>query len=296
MLPPRKLSPPKLSRKQPIESKPQKQYVVEPWTAADEGEKIVGYADTGMGKTTIFSMMPNPIFIGLDDGGRRIINPKTQEPIQHIPSIETFQDVRDALHQLDLFPRGSSCVIDTATILEQWAGNHVLETIKKPKGGVAENLKSYGWNDGSSHVLDAMRLILQDLDALVRRGVNIGLICQEQSITIANPEGVDYLQACPKLHHDRQYSLMLEICAWADHVFRIDYLNSTVLAEGDKTIGKAISRDSTRTIYIQGAQYFRAKSRTLNRFVSEDGEKIECISFDNPSDDSLWNFIFPETE
>lgn len=286
--------PPSSTKKEPLREA--KRFMVEPWTATDEGEKVVGYADTGMGKTTIFSMMPNPIFIGLDDGGRRIINPKTQEPIQHIPGIESFSDVRDALQQPDLFPKGSSCVIDTATILEQWAGEHVLQTIKTSKGGVPANLKAYGWNDGSSHVLDTMRLILQDLDTLVRRGVNIGLVCQEQSITIANPEGVDYLQACPKLHHDRQYSLMLEICAWADHVFRIDYLNSTVLADGDKTTGKAISRDSTRVINIQGAQYFRAKSRTLNRFVDENGERIESISFDHPADDALWSFVFPEED
>jgi len=238
-------------------------------------------------------MTPNPIFIGLDDGGRRIINPKTQKPITHIPNIETYEDVRMALQQADLFPRGSTCVIDTFTLLERVAEQHVLETVPLSKGGgQAKNIKAYGWNDGSSHVLDAVRLILQDLDALVRRGVNVGLICQEQAISVTNAGGLDYLQACPRLHHDRQTSLMLETCAWADHVFRISYLNTLVRAEGDRVTGKAIGQDSTRAIYIAGAMDYRAKSRTLGKFVSDDGEPVECVAFADPSDDSLWQFIF----
>jgi len=290
---PPKLMPPKAPSRQ-VQTTPSKTFIVEPWTGVGEGEKIVGYGDTGMGKTTLFSMMPNPVFLGLDDGGRRIVNPKTQQPINHIPGISTYEDVRNVLQQINLFPEGSSCIIDTTTILEQFTELYVVENVQLPKGGKARNLKHYGYNEGSAHVIDMFRLILQDLDVLIRRGVNVGLICQEQAITIANPEGLDYLQACPRLHHDRQYSLMLEVCAWADHVFRINYLHTTVRAEGERITGKVTSRDSTRAIYIGGAMDYRAKSRTLNRFVTEAGESIEQIAFANPADNSLWTFIFGE--
>jgi len=269
---------------------------VQPWTGENEGEKVVGYGDTGLGKTTLFSMMPNPVFIGLDEGGRRIINPKTQEPINRIEGIATYDDVRSALGQFDLWPKGGSCVVDTFTLLELLAEKHVLETIPLPKGGQAKNLKSYGWNDGPSHVLDAMRLILQDLDGLIRRGVNVGLVCQEQAITIANPEGTDYLQACPKVHHDRQYSTMLEMCAWADQVFRLAYHDTAVHTIGDQKVGKITTASSQRAVYIQGAQYFRAKSRTLNQFITEEGTPIEIVRFEHPADDSIWAFIFPPKE
>lgn len=291
---PSELKPPKAPPKAPTKTAPTKTFKVQPWTGEGEGEKIVGYSDTGMGKTTLFSMMPDPIFIGLDDGGRRIINPKTRKPINFIPGVVTYDDVRTALQQPNLFPEGSSCVIDTFTLFERISEQHVLETVEKSKGGKAKNIKSYGWNDGSSHVLDAIRLILQDLDALIRRGVNVGLICQEQATSISNPEGIDYLQACPRLHHDRQYSTMLEVCAWADHVFRIGYLNAAVRQEGERVTGKVVSQDSTRAIYITGAMDYRAKSRTLHKFVSEEGESIECVSFKSPDDASLWGFIFGE--
>lgn len=284
-----------LLQKTPTKTSPEpaKKFAVKSWDSLAYGEKIVGYGDTGLGKTTLFTMLPNSIFIGLDDGGRRIINPKTGKPNRYVPGIQTFEDVRAALQQPNLFPKGSSCIIDTLTLLETLAGKYVLDTIRLPKtGGVAKNLKAYGWNEGSSHVLDAMRLILQDLDGLVRRGVNVGLICQEQTITIANAEGLDYLQACPKLHHDRQYSVMLDVCAWADHVFRIDYLNSQVRSDGENRVGKIIDGGITRAIYIQGAPYFRAKSRTLGQFMTEDNEPMAIVAFERPDDESLWTFIF----
>lgn len=277
----------------PTKTAPTKTFKVQPWTGEGEGEKIVGYGDTGLGKTTLFSMMPDPVFIGLDDGGRKIVNPITREPIKHVPGIETYEDVRIALQQANLFPKGSTCVIDTFTLLERLAEKHVIETVPLPKGGgKAKNIKHYGWNDGSSHVLDAIRLVLQDLDALVRRGVNVGLICQEQTVAITNPEGLDYLQACPRLHHDRQISPMLELCAWSDHVFRVSYLNRAVRTEGEKITGKVVSRDSTRAIYVSGAMDYRAKSRTLSRFKDENNELIQCVSFNAPNDNSLWEFLF----
>lgn len=300
-----KLTPPKLPPKNPFRtSLPKtgpatKTFVVKPWCGENDGEKIVCYGDTGLGKTTLFSMLPNPIFIGVDDGGRRIVNPKTGKPNKRVEGIESYEDTRAALQQPGLFPKGSSCVIDSFTLLELWAERYVLETVHLPAnrgGGKAKNIKHYGWNDGSSHVLDAMRLVFQDLDGLVRRGVNVGLICQEQTITIANAEGMDYLQACPKLHHDRKYSVMLETCAWADHVFRLDYLNSNVRADDGKRVGKIIGSDTTRALYIQGAPYFRAKSRTLGKFTTETGEPIGSVAFENPSDDAIWQFIFETGE
>ena len=200
------------------------------------------------------------------------------------------------LHQHSLFPGGSTCVIDTATFLEVMAGDHVLQTVSLPKEkGVASNLKAYGWNEGSSHVLDAFRLVLQDCDALVRQGVNICLICQEQAIVMPNPGGLDFLRACPKLHHDRQYSIMGQVCEWADHIFRIDYLNTVVRAAGDAAVGK-ISTGSgmTRAVYVTGAPDYEAKCRTLGKFISDEDDAIECVAFDNPADDSLWTFIFGE--
>ena len=84
-------------------TKANKTFQVAVWGSDNEGEKIIMYADSGMGKTTLASMLPTPTFAGLDDGGRKIRHPITGEKLKNIPGIETFADFRAATQQQDLF-------------------------------------------------------------------------------------------------------------------------------------------------------------------------------------------------
>lgn len=263
-----------------------KTFTVKPWTGSGQGEKIVGYGSSGVGKTTLFSMMPDPRFIGVDDGGRKIRDPRTGKPIQHVAGVESFEDTRDALHQVDLFPKGSSCIIDTLTVLETLAEPYMFEHIKHEKGGTVTSIEGYGYGKGYTHLFETMRLILQDLDNLVRRGVHIGLICQNAAIKRANPGGVDFLQDGPKLSHpaSEKNSIRLHVCEWADHVVRIGYYDVQVEAEKGARVGK-IKGHTTRAVFVMPELHYFAKTRTLTDPV---------IAFSEPNDDSLWRLLFSE--
>lgn len=262
-----------------------KKFTTAPWTGEGQGEKVVGYGNSGVGKTTLFAMMPDPVFVGLDDGGRKIRDPRTGQPIIHITDIQTFEDVRDALHQPDLFSDGGSCVIDTMTVLESLAEPWMFENILHEKGGKVSSLEGYGYGKGYTHLFETMRLILQDLDQLVRRGVNVGVICQNMAIKRANPSGLDYLEDGPKLSHpsSEKNSVRLHVCEWADHVLRIGYHDTVVVGAPDAKVGKA-SGTAQRAIYTQPTDpsYF-AKTRTLTKPV---------IAFADPTDDSIWRYMF----
>ncbi len=286
---PRPKAPPKPV---PESARKAKTFEVREWTGQGEGEKIVIYGPSGVGKTTLVSLLQKyvhphrVIMIGLDDGGRKIRNPKTGDVLMHVPDVDDFQDVRDVL-QCELFKTGDCVVIDTVTKLELVAEEFVLRTIKTEKSNVAANLEAYGYGKGYKHLLDTMRLVLADLDSLVRRGVHVVLLAQEAAARIANAEGLDYLQDGPKLWHSNQYSNRLEICEWSDHVFRIGYYGAIVVPE--TTIGKTpprkgkIAGETQRAIYTANALHFFAKSRTLTDPV---------VSFEEPSDDTIWNILF----
>jgi len=297
------LAPPPMPPRKPHSAKPAapappkaearkaKTFSVAPWTGSGQGEKVVGYGTSGSGKTTLFSMMPGAVFLGLDDGGRKIRDPRTGQPIQHVEGVETFEDVRDALHQTNLFPTGSSCVIDTLTILELWAEPYMFAHIPHEKAGIrVERLEDYGYGKGYTHLFDTMRLILQDLDGIIRRGVNVGLICQIMAIKKANPGGTDYLYEGPKLSHPtsekEKHSVRLHVCEWADHVFKIDYHDIRIEAGRNEKLGKA-KGETTRAVYVRPEPHFYAKSRTIQEPV---------ISFAEASDDSLWTFLFSEKQ
>lgn len=255
---------------------------IEKWDGSKSGEKIVGYAETGRGKTTLASLAPKPVFIGLDDGGRKIRHPKTGERLNHIPGIKTFEDVRAALAAC-LTLDCESVVIDTGTILESLAEDYILRTINGPRDSKCSSLEGFGYGKGYKHLYDAMRLPLLDCDRLIEAGKNVIVLCQSVNSKVANPAGDDFLRDEPRLYHSRLYSVLLMWCEWADHIFRIDYQGTWVKKMNkDAAFGKATG-DVTRIIQVKEEVHYRAKSRTLDDPV---------ISFSTKDDDSLWVMLF----
>jgi hypothetical protein len=255
-----------------------KYFSVEEWDGDKEGEQIIIYAGSGFGKTTLASMAPNPVFIGLDNGGRKIKNPKTGEKLRFIPGLQSFGDIRSALQQTDLFDDYETIVIDTITIMEEWAIPYVLETCPNDKGVTMKNIIQYGYNKGYRHLYDVMKLILADCDFLVKSGKNIILIAQEAANRVPNPAGDDFLQAGPRLTNNKEANIESLYCEWADHILRIAY-NSQVVKD------KKVTASDERVIFTKGEAHFRAKSRTLPPDIS-------CVTFSEPKDDSIWKFIF----
>ncbi len=265
-----------------------KTFAVKPWSGEGEGEKIVVYGGSGMGKTTLTAMAPDPIFIGIDDGARKIRDPRTGAVLNAVSGVVDFQDVRDVCRSTGLFKRGQTAVFDTITKIEEISEPYLFANYKTEKGGSVKSIEGYGYGKGYRHSLEVMRLFLQDAECLIRQGVNVVFIAQQNAVKIANAEGLDFIQEGPKLHHTAQYSSRLEVCEWADHVLRIGYLENIVAgADASATKGKMVSTDTTRVIYAREARHFFAKSRTLTEPV---------ISFSERNDDSLWKFLFPEKE
>lgn len=261
---------------------PAKQFQIEQWDGSKTGEKIILYAETGMGKTTLASMAPNPVFIGLDDGGRKLHHPQTGELLRHIPNVNTFEDVRAALNACLTLDCGT-VVIDTGTILESLAEAYVLRTVSGPQGSKPSHLEGYGYGKGYKHLYDAMRLPLLDCDRLIEAGKNVIVVCQSVNNKKANPAGDDYLCNEPRLYHSRLYSVLLMWCEWADHIFRIDYQGTWVKKQNkDAAYGK-VSGDTTRVVQTKEETYFKAKSRTLDE---------PMIAFSTKQDDSLWQLLF----
>lgn len=262
-----------------------RRFSVSEWTGHGEGEKIVVYAKSGMGKTTLASMVPNPIFIGVDDGGRRIRNPKTGEAVRAVTGVSSFADIREVLHQDELFPVGSTIVLDTITKAEALAEQYLFQTVKTERGERVDSIEGYGYGKGYKHLLDAIRLLLSDFEPHVRRGVNVLLIAQEGQATVANLAGADYVQDGPKLSNAAKFSVRTEVCEWVDHVLRIGHPDVQVVKDNKNAIKGKVVGATTRAIYTEPELYFLAKNRM-------NGTLPPVVSFEEPKDDSIWVNIF----
>jgi hypothetical protein len=275
MMPPRAPAP--IPRTPSVARQPVKTFTVAPWTGSGQGEKVLLYAPSGSGKTTLASMAPNPVFIGVDDGGRKILNPKTGQPVLHVPGIDTFGDVRAAL-QSDVFDGHAAVVIDTATMLQHWALPYMFATIPHEKGYTVKSIEGYGYGKGYRHLFDLMHLILSDCDRLVRRGKHIIIVCQEAAIAETNTAGENYLKSGPNLHHSDKASVRKDYIEWADHVFRIGW-------EGAVVEDRKITPVKGRVVSVHPDATFEAKSRTL-------GADCANVTFTSPTDDSIWRLLF----
>lgn len=272
-----------------------KTFFVEAASSEGKGKKIDIYAPPGMGKTTLAAMAPSPIFMALDDGVRQILNPKTGEKPRVIPGIETFQDVRDALHQLDLYPPGTTLVIDKTPVLQAWGEKYVCQTVKTDQNVLPENIEGYGYGKGYRHLLDTMRLILPDLDALIHRGVNVILLSDQVQSKVSNLAGTDYLKDSPDFFENSQYSVRKDYVGWADYVFKIGYADPTVAKVNLKALKGKATGSTDRVIYTQEQVWYTAKARPvgLKRLPP-------LVSFDSFDNDAIWDMLFngniPEEE
>ena len=256
---------------------PKKNFTVKSWDDEKSGEKTIIYGESGMGKTTLLAQL-DPVFIGLDDGGRKLRNPLTGKKLRVVPDIKTFQDVLDCLRTLELFKNEKDVAIDTATVLQQLGEVYTFENVRGPKEKpLCENMEDWGYGKGYKHLRDTMHLILVACDELVRRNINVYLIAQLNAYNKANAAGADYLQSGPNLYHDKKNSIRNDYCEWADHILMIDYNH----VKADK--GKA-SGSTERVIMVQPEVYFIAKSRTINE---------RAVSFGDVTDTSIWQFMFP---
>ena len=255
-----------------------KTFTIADWGGENEGEKIMLYGRSGIGKTTLAALAPDPVWIGLDDGGRKIRHPVTGQPLRAVPDIETFEDIRAAL-QSDVFDGCKTIVLDTVTELQNLGMYATFRRVPAGQGSVAQTIEDYGYNKGYRHWLDTMRLILGDCDRHIRAGRNILMLAQMRAGRRANPGGEDYLVDGPSLYHAKDVSVLDAYMEWCDHVLRLELANLRV----DKQ--KKASSTNERAVFVHPEVHFLAKSRTISK-------DYPVVEFKEPSDDSIWRLIF----
>lgn len=274
------LPPPKPVAPPPVAKRVAKTFTVQDWDGDIEGHKIIIHGKYGMGKTNLSALAPTPVFIGgLDAGGSKIKHPVTGENLKVIPGVETFQDVRDVLHQVEIFDPYETVVLDTGTQLQHLGLEHTFATVKGPKDHPrCTNIEQYGYHKGYRHLYDTMHHILGDLDPLIKRGKNVIIVCQSIQTKVSNPGGEDFLRDTPDLQTDPKANVAADYMSWADHIFMIDHFSVAA------TEGKAVASGG-RVIRVHPEIHFEAKSRTL---------PPECatVAFADKTDDSIWQFLF----
>lgn len=222
------------------------------------GDRVLIFGAAGVGKSTLANMMPGPVFLDLEGSTRRF-----RPPPKRVQSnkLKSWTDLRSVIAGIEKSPPAGmqTLIIDTATMAEDWAAQHVVATRKTEKGFTVDSVEGFGWGKGWQFVYDEFTALMADLDRVCEKyGINIVLISHCVSSPAPNPAGDDYIRWEPHLYSGDKKgrgSIREAVFNWADHALFVAF---DVFAKDGKGVGSG-----SRSIYTTELPTHRAKSRTL---------------------------------
>ena len=254
----------------------------------DQGQRIGIYGSGGIGKTELCANLKkvgiNPLFIDLDQGSLGLdVDRISTDSVES--SVLTFDFIRSVLQDNVLLEPYDAIVIDTFTKLEEVIGHHVVQTVRHEKAGrTVRSLEDYGFGKGLMHVFEHALLILQDLDALARKGKHVILICHQCSEKVPSAESDDYLEWQPRLQSPSKTAKLRErVFEWCSHFFRIDH--DRMVSDGKAMTGDSRSIHTVRTTTAWAKHRAMASGATFPETIPFSKDSIE-----------LWLHMFKEVE
>ena len=206
-----------------------------------------------IGKSTLAGCLPAPFFLDVDKGTLKL-------NVSRDDSIKTWLELRGKVTSIAQSPPDGmrSLVLDTATVAQALAVDHVVETRQADKGKRVASIEDFGWGRGWQYVAEEFDALLADLDRIRERGIFVCLVCHAISSPFPNPEGENFIRWEPHLYagdKSKRGSIRDRVYRWADHILFIGY--DLYVKEG-KALG-----GETRTIWSKPMATHVAGSRTL---------------------------------
>jgi hypothetical protein len=199
--------------------------------------RIVLYADAKFGKTSTCAQSPNPLYIGTDDGRRRLSVDGLPIPTTWEEFISQLESVASEAPELGY----GSVVTDTLNGVVELCAQYVCRTQfggswNDPKSGFL----AWGGKRGWAAVSEECRRLLPLYDRLIDAGMWVILIAHSQTEKVRDPLGGDYDRFAPAIDKN----VWERFGGWADVILRGDY-QKHILEDGGRK--RAIS-DGTRIL------------------------------------------------
>lgn len=210
--------------------------------------KVVIYGPEGIGKTTLASRFPDPVFIDTE-GSTKKLDVARFEP----PSSWTM-----LLSQVDYVishpGEFKTLVIDTADWAQRLCINHICD-----KHSI-DSIEGFSYGKGYTYVSEEFGKLLNKLDDVIEKGVNVVLTAHAQIVKFEQPDEMGaYDRWSMKLINSPKTSISAMVKEWADMVLFCNYKTYSVAV--DEKGKKHKAQGGRRVMYTTHHPCWDAKNR-----------------------------------
>lgn len=207
--------------------------------------------DAGLGKTSIASTFPKPIFIRAEDGLQAVPEASRPDAFPVLNNVDDLWEQLTALIKED--HKYKTLVIDSITQLDTLFTNYVVDTDPKKPKSIAQALGGYG---AGFQALSSYHGRVRKAAGILNesKGMNIVFIAHSETETIELPDADPYTR----------YNIRMQkksVSHYTDNVDLVGYLKLETHTMGDGDRKKAIS-DGTRILVT----YASASNVSKNRY------------------------------
>ena len=231
--------------------------------------KVIIYGTEGVGKTTLASKFPKPLFIDAENGSGAL-------NVARYPYPTSWQMLMSEVQEFLNNPQGyKTLVIDSI----DWAEAKAIEMICA--GMKVNGIEDIGWSKGYTYLNEEIGRLLNLLTEVINRGVNVVLIAHMVIRTITKPEETgSYDRYELKLKQAKNGNNCQLVKEWADLILFCNYREFLV---ADKTTGKKkATGGKERIMYTEHAATWDAKNRFgLPEVLPLDFKSIAHLFSDN---------------